>query len=295
MKLPPAASTLHRFILAAVLSMSAAAPHLPAESAAAPDRTGLLRLLEEAQGLFHRGSNTQDPQQAELLYRRALDRFLSVSEQGQVQNARLYYNMGNTYYRLGDIGRAVLYYRRAELMNPADRNLRHNLEFVRSQREDGMPVGQLSRLARVLFFWHYLLSPSLRLYLFAAAFACTCTAAAFAVLRAGGLLPARRKSRRGRPGPALGAVGAVTLLLLASLIAGEVRLRTLRDGVIVAGEVVIRKGDGNAYEPTFVDPLHQGTEFVLLEDRSGWYRARFTDGRSGWLPASAAEMVLPRR
>jgi hypothetical protein len=270
-----------------------------AGSAPVPAERQLLGFLQEGQELFHRAANTDDPQEAAVLYRRALDRFVTVADQGGVRNAELYYNIGNTYFRLGSVGKAILYYRRAELLDPADPNLRHNLAYVRSQREDGMPPDQLSRLARVLFFWHFLLSPAARLYVFAAAFAAACAAGALALV--GGVkfplvgrlriaLPALR-----RPLLPVLVTGVVALLLLGSVVAGEVSQRTSRAGVIVAEEVVVRKGDGTAYQPSFVDPLHQGTEFLLLEDRAGWYHVRFTDGRTGWLPASAAEMVLGPR
>jgi hypothetical protein len=294
----------------ALLALVLTAPaRLPAVESAGPPpgRPELLDFLEEGQELFHQASNLEDPEEAAILYRKALDRFVSVAQQGRVRNTRLYYNIANTHYRLGDLGKAILYYRRAELLNPADRNLRHNLEFVRSERVDNLPPNQLSRLARVLFFWHYLLSPGARLYLFAAVFAAACAVAALVVLAWEGVRPPRERfffttRRPGHDSPTRGPrsllpviiAGALAALLLASVVAGEIRLRTLRDGVIVADEVVVRKGDGTAYQPSFVDPLHQGAEFVLLENRSGWYYVRFSDGRTGWLPASAAEMIVER-
>ena len=85
----------------------------------------------------------------------------------------------------------------------------------------------------------------------------------------------------------------MALLLLGSLLAGEASARALRDGVILAEEVVARKGDGTAYQSSFVDPLHAGTEFRLLEARAGWYRIRLSDGRTAWIPAGSAELVRP--
>jgi uncharacterized protein YgiM (DUF1202 family) len=82
-------------------------------------------------------------------------------------------------------------------------------------------------------------------------------------------------------------------MMLVSIATDEIRLRTLKDGVITREEVVARKGDGIAYQPSFVDPLHQGTEFTLRGERAGWYYIELSDGRRGWIPASAAEMVLP--
>jgi tetratricopeptide (TPR) repeat protein len=288
-------------LLAAAVFVTLPARLPAADSTTALPEGQLLSFLQEGQELFHRPSNAEDPQEAAALYRRALDRFITVAEEGRARNAGLYYNIANTYYRLGSLGEAILYYRRAELLNPADRNLRHNLAFARSQRADRLPPDQLSRLARVLFFWHYLLSPSARMYLFVAAFCVACAAAALAVIQgarsvSAGTVGARPTVLRipAPRHPALPALiaGAVALLLLGSLIAGEANQARSRAGVIVAEEVVVRKGDGTAYQPSFVDPLHQGTEFVLLENRSGWYHVRFTDGRSGWLPASAARMVV---
>ena len=48
----------------------------------------------------------------------------------------LYYNMGNTYYRLNDLGHAVLNYRRALALDPSNEEARLNLEFVRTKIAD---------------------------------------------------------------------------------------------------------------------------------------------------------------
>lgn len=48
----------------------------------------------------------------------------------------LYYNLGNSYYRIGDLGHAVLYYERALLLNPGNKEARANLAFVNSKLED---------------------------------------------------------------------------------------------------------------------------------------------------------------
>ena len=82
-------------------------------------------------------------------------------------------------------------------------------------------------------------------------------------------------------------------MMVVSLVTDEIILRNLEDGIIIAEEVVARKGDGIAYQRSFVDSIHQGTEFRLLEERAGWFYIELTDGRTGWIPDSAGEMVLP--
>lgn len=62
-------------------------------------------------------------------FNRALDLYLQVSiEEGS--SSDLYYNIGNTYYRLGDLGHAVLNYERALLLNPTNNDAKVNLDFV---------------------------------------------------------------------------------------------------------------------------------------------------------------------
>ncbi len=270
--------------LLALLLGAASAGAQSAQPVEADQPGRLVALLEQGQALFSQAANREQPEEARALYQRALDRFLAVLQEGGVRNGRLLYNIGNTYFLLGDVGRAVLYLRRAELLDPTDRNLQHNLEFMRAQRADRLVPNQVSAAARTVLFWHYLLPLPLKLYLFVAAFAAAC------LLGAGVLLsgPGRRWSLWL---PA--AAGGVALLLLGSLLAGEARRHSLRDGVILAQEVVARKGDGTAYQSSFVDPLHAGTEFQLLETRSGWYRIRLSDDRTAWIPAGSAEMVRP--
>ena len=54
----------------------------------------------------------------------------------QGASAKLYYNLGNTYYRLGETGNAIIYYERALRLDPSDRAPRDNLAFVNARITD---------------------------------------------------------------------------------------------------------------------------------------------------------------
>lgn len=58
----------------------------------------------------------------------------AIAKQGP--SADLYYNLGNSYYRLKQTGKAVLCYERALRLDPTDSDLRANLEFVNSKLTD---------------------------------------------------------------------------------------------------------------------------------------------------------------
>ena len=58
-------------------------------------------------------------------------------------------------------------------------------------------------------------------------------------------------------------------------------------GVIVHDEVIARKGNAASYQPAFTEPLAEGTEFRLVEDRGDWYLIRLAGGQEGWVEKEA--------
>ncbi len=65
-------------------------------------------------------------------YSEALKLYLQVA-QDEGTSSDLFYNIGNTYYRMGDLGRAVLNYERALILNPGNDDAKTNLEFVNTK------------------------------------------------------------------------------------------------------------------------------------------------------------------
>lgn len=239
-------------------------------------------LFSQAKEAFRQGNEVAqtDPDLAHDLYAKAALRYERLVKDGAIENGQLYYNIGNAYFLMGDMGRAILNYRRAKQYIPNDPNLLQNLEQARKQRLDKFSDAQQTRVLKTLFFWHYDLSSRIRFWSFAVFFA------AFWLIAALRLFFKR---------PGLAWIGGITAVvwvsLLASLMAETIQQQTHTPGVITAHEVVARKGDSEAYEPSFKAPLHAGTEFSLMEQRGDWMHVQLPDGRQCWLPAQAAQTV----
>lgn len=216
------------------------------------------------------------------LYSQALLRLNLLVQRDGIRNGRIFYDLGNVYYRLGDIGRAILSYRRAELYAPVDQNLLHNLAFVRSKRKDSLPVPQSSPVLQVLFFWHFDMSVRLQAIVLAVSFGIVWLFLAIRLFwrRRWMMLPVWT-----------GAV--VAALFVGSLIWSQIHLASTRAGVVVAPSVVARKGDAISYDPAFKSPLHAGDEFSLLTARPGWYCIELTDGATAWVPRASVRLVRP--
>ena len=246
----------------------------PRPAAAGQPGQGLL--LDEASRFFQQASQLEDGGKDAELYRKAQIRFEKLVADGVV-NGKLYYNLGNTYFRLHDLGRAVLNYRRALRYLPEDDNLRQNLLAARGQQQDRIEPRQEAMIAKTLFFWHYDLSPRSRLLLLA-----------MANLALWGGLGLRVHRRRSPWWP------LVVALLLATMMAGSLlheRFGRPAGGVLVAAETVARKGDGLAYGPSFTAPLHSGLEFSLVEKRGEWLYIELADGRRCWVSTEDAEII----
>lgn len=74
------------------------------------------------------------------LYNKALQTYLTIAKKDGV-SSELYYNIGNTYYRLNDRANAVLYYERALLLDPSNGDARYNLDFVRTKAQINQDSG----------------------------------------------------------------------------------------------------------------------------------------------------------
>jgi hypothetical protein len=247
--------------------------------------SSLQTLLSEANMFFNDANQraAADPEAAKDLYQKAILRFERIAQQGGVRNGRLYYNLANAYFLSGDIGRAILDYRRATQYIPNDVNLHQNLDWARSQRIDRIDEPQRARVLKTLFFWHYDLSMRARTWIFAAAFLALWALAALRLFTPRRWLVA-----------AIMAFAALSLLFFGSLAVDAWAQSHDASGVVLAQEVVGRKGNGESYEASFKEPLHAGTEFSLLEARSEWWRIALLDGRDCWIPAAAAETVQSR-
>jgi tetratricopeptide (TPR) repeat protein len=239
-------------------------------------------LFSQGKALFRQANQAvaNDPDRAKELYRKAALRFERIIRAGKVQNGKLYYNVGNAYFRIGDLGRAILHYRRAERYRPHDPNLLQNLKYARSRRLDQIDVQQKTRVLRTLLFWHYDLSAGTRSVIFAVGSLLFWVGLAVRVF-----------SRKSIPMWALACLGLIGLLFLASLVFEGFFADRQREGVILVENVSARKGDGDTYQPSFKNPLHAGTEVRILEDRNTWYHIELRDGRRCWVPHSAAELI----
>lgn len=297
LRLLPAALLLGAWLAAPAAAQTSAAPEPAPESAPAA-------WLAEAEQHFAAAiqlAGAGRAAAAEERFRAALLRYERAAAALARGNGFLLYNIGNTYLRLGDLGRAVLHYREAQRLIPADPNLQQSLRHARALRRDRISPAATGSVLRLVFFWHYAWPLRVRVTLFLVAVNVLWLLALAPAVRAllGRAGQAADPGAPGAPGARIRRRAAAAALAGAGLAAAAAGASTAVEllrpapeaAVIVAAEVTARRGDGAGYEPSFAGPLHAGTELLVIEERNDWFHVALADGRRAWLPASAVAVV----
>ena len=87
-------------------------------------------LSQNADSLFQLGNYYYENEQ----YENAVKNFEQLEK--DFNHEYLYLNLGNSYYRMGELGNAVWAYEKGHSISPRDQDILHNLNFVRSQVKD---------------------------------------------------------------------------------------------------------------------------------------------------------------
>ncbi len=233
----------------------------------------LRALLRQGLDAYQQGVDLlhRSPDEALAAFRESRDRFLTVIDAG-VENGKLYYNLGNAHLRLGDVGEAIACYRRAERLTPGDEQLQKNLHFARSLRRDKIQASAERTFVRNVFFLHHALPWRTRWTL-----ALTAYGLFWVILLM--RLRWRRSFLRTSAGVLL--LGWVSFGISAAI--SWPREGVFREGVVIADEVIVRKGNGDSYDALLAQPLHEGVEFTVLSQRAGWVQIELPDGKRGWV------------
>ncbi|MBA3028466.1 MAG: tetratricopeptide repeat protein [Desulfobacteraceae bacterium] len=209
-------------------------------------------------------------------YDEAASIFSRIAGEGVV-NDKLYYNLGNAYYKKNDPGRAILWYERAFRLSPEDADLKYNLEFVRSQVKD-LGEDKTNAIFKILFFWKYALSEA------ALRWIAVISNGLFWILLTVQVMRRKRTSRL-----FAGVAGTMVLILALTAGFGYYENRFMKKAVILSEKAVVRSGWSEDATELFV--LHAGTRVEVEKEERGYFRIYFSKGKIGWVKKETAEII----
>ena len=233
---------------------------------------------DSREGLFLQGNRLYEAGD----YRKALESYAGIAAMGY-ESGPLYFNMGNCYYKLGEVGQAILHYERAARLIPGDEDLEINLSLARLKVVDQIPelprFRLLVLLERLVFYF-----PRNALWIL--------MWSSYAVLASAWILKLLWHRARRFSGKIIWA-GALLVILSSLCLAGQIRReRESSEAIILAQEARAVSAPGE--EGIQVFTLHEGTKVRIQEVSGSWVEALLADGNVGWLKAdSLARIAQP--
>lgn len=213
-------------------------------------------------------------QSAERTYKMILDR--------GVHSAKLYYNLANAYFKMDEIGSAILYYHRALRLDPGSDDIRYNLDVAQEHTKD--------RIEQVPEFFLTTWFRAVRNVLSSTVWGvlslvCLALMALCVLLY---LLGQRLSLRK------MGFYGALVMLILclsSSYFAAQGRLEIVerRDAVVMSKAVSVKSSPDRASTDLFV--IHEGTLVEISDKMEGWREIVIADGKKGWVRSEQIEVI----
>jgi tetratricopeptide (TPR) repeat protein len=206
-------------------------------------------------------------------YKEAVAGYQKMVDDGY-KSSVIYYNLGNAYYKSGDIPSALLYYEKAHKLSPGDDDINFNIRYVNLKTTDKVeeqPEFFLNRWGRAFILSFSLSTLSVLSILFILMGSITLIVYFFA------------NEFNIKKCSFYAAMVFFFIGLLTVFIAGRQSsyFDNHKQAIIFTGAVDVKGGPVEQSKTLFV--IHDGTKVNVLESNSNWMKIGLANGNVGWI------------
>lgn len=230
------------------------------------------------------GQSSRDQEAADAYangdYKAAISLYEEMLKEGE--SADLYYNLGNVYYKEGQVARAILNYERALLIDPGQSDVRFNLELARQRVVDKIePVGEF-----FLISWknklQYLMSVE--------EWAVTSIILFISFLLLAVLFIFSRLRWLKKTAFFVG-IFFFVFTIIANLFAYSLnkKLTERNTAILLTPTVTVKSSPDQSGTDLFI--LHEGTKIEIRSRLGTWSEIELENGNVGWLPTDTYEII----
>ena len=214
-------------------------------------------------------------------YEQAITAYQSILDQ-KMESVEVYFNLGNAYYKTGDLANAILYYEKAKLLAPGDEDIQFNLDLANK-----FVVDQIEALPQPFFVkwidvwaakftanqWGYM---SIILFVLALALG-----AVFFI--------------HGKPGiKKLAFSFGIFFLVISAITFGfgnkeKNKILNHNKAIVFAPTVTVKASPDESGTALFV--IHEGLKVEIIEELGSWMEIKIADGNSGWVKKDILEKI----
>lgn len=214
-------------------------------------------------------------------YEKAISLYDQIIEKGE-HSAALYFNLGNSYYKLNQIAPSIYYYEKALLLKPADSEIKTNLAYAQNMTLDAIEVLPETGISKIyqritgrMSFDQWAYTSVVFLVLFVLSYL------AFYFL-----VYATQKR--------IAFICSLTFLMVAviSVIFAFMQFTQFKadePAIIFSEEVSVKSEPNQRSGEAFV--LHEGTKVNVLEQLNEYKKIQLVDGKTGWVSSEDIKLL----
>lgn len=206
-------------------------------------------------------------------YEEAITIYQKINSDGFV-SAGLYYNLGNAYFKSNKIALAILYYEKALLLKPADKDIQHNLEYAKTFITD-----KIEAIPEVFYVrWYKIL-----INLFPHDTWAIVSVTAFFLFLILLMVYLFSKNISLKKIGFFAGLFALLISLLTFIFSHQRHQIILDPGtaIIIAPTVSVKSSPDESGTDLFI--LHEGTKVSIEDELGNWREIEIADGSKGWM------------
>lgn len=189
----------------------------------------------------------------------------------------LYYNLGNTYYKMGKYPMSILYYEKSLKLDPNNEDTKHNIEVAKAFISDKIePVPEIF----IKTWWNNFSN----IFTLKTWSVISLIVTVFLLVSLFFYLTAR--TRILKKSMFFSSILFIFLTIITFSISTKKYnyMRSSNEGIIVSPTITVKSSPSSSSVDLFV--LHEGSKVKILDNAGEWEKIKIANGSVGWLPSS---------
>lgn len=214
-------------------------------------------------------------------YENAIKSYESILNQGYL-SSELYYNLGNSYFRIGNLGKSILYYEKSLKLEPGNEDASYNLRIAKARTVD--KIQEIPPIF-IVKWWNMLLA-----YFSSSGWQVVVIIFYILLLVCIGLYFLIKNLQVQKFSFLFGVLNLAAFILSIILFISSLTREASQDfGVVQKQTISVKISPDQQSNDAFV--IHEGTKFEIEEKLKSWAKIKLVDGKVGWLPNSSFEVI----
>lgn len=214
-------------------------------------------------------------------YEKAIEYYKTLEKYNLI-SSELFYNLGNSYYKLNKVGPSIYYYEKALKLNPLNKDVQNNLVFARRLALDN--IEELPKTVFQKLNSRYLQKLSYNQWAIVSIVFCALGSLLFL------LFYFSNQPRSKRTFFVTSLISFLFLIISLTITYNQFSyFKNNKVAIVFAEETEVRNAPSLNSEEVFT--LHEGTKVIVLDTIDDWKKIKIADGKIGWIIANDIQLL----